>query len=379
MKRFIRYLYEYEQGRRLRNVGFVKVEQGDEDCVIHIHGKGLHMKGEKRLQLYLFYEEGDGCVGIWQGTVDNVNPAINYQLYYTKEDTGVPENFRRINGVILENESGHKYAVVWDDMPVNVNNMRVWSPKEVKQGQAASEDSGNEQEELHDEAVQAEEAQAEQEEELRAEEAPEEEVQSVQEELQAEEVMPQEEPQAEEVMPQAEPQAEEAMPQEEPQAEEAMPQEESRAGRVWPNMEQEAGTRGEPAGTRPGGMGELQTDMPRDGREMPASQFQCTKIQRNELARLPRCEWKLSNNNFLLHGYYNYHHLALIDDGERLRLGVPGIYHPQEAKAAAACGFPEFIPSDDLDIGLADDEKNGQEQFGYWCRYVKRPAKPGGR
>ena len=191
MKRFIRYLYEYEQGRRLRNVGFVKVEQGDEDCVIHIHGKGLHMKGEKRLQLYLFYEEGDGCVGIWQGTVDNVNPAINYQLYYTKEDTGVPENFRRINGVILENESGHKYAVVWDDMPVNVNNMRVWSPKEVKQGQAASEDSGNEQEELHDEAVQAEEAQAEQEEELRAEEAPEEEVQSVQEELQAEEVMPQ--------------------------------------------------------------------------------------------------------------------------------------------------------------------------------------------
>ena len=132
MKRFIRYLYEYEQGRRLRNVGFVKVEQGDEDCVIHIHGKGLHMKGEKRLQLYLFYEEGDGCVGIWQGTVDNVNPAINYQLYYTKEDTGVPENFRRINGVILENESGHKYAVVWDDMPVNVNNMRVWSPKEVK-------------------------------------------------------------------------------------------------------------------------------------------------------------------------------------------------------------------------------------------------------
>ena len=97
MKRFIRYLYEYEQGRRLRNVGFVKVEQGDEDCVIHIHGKGLHMKGEKRLQLYLFYEEGDGCVGIWQGTVDNVNPAINYQLYYTKEDTGVPENFRRIS------------------------------------------------------------------------------------------------------------------------------------------------------------------------------------------------------------------------------------------------------------------------------------------
>ena len=189
MKRFIRYLYEYEQGRRLRNVGFVKVEQGDEDCVIHIHGKGLHMKGEKRLQLYLFYEEGDGCVGIWQGTVDNVNPAINYQLYYTKEDTGVPENFRRINGVILENESGHKYAVVWDDMPVNVNNMKVWSPQEVRQAPAEGEDAGNEQEELRAEAVQAEEAQAkreevqaEQEEELRAEQIEEVQAEETQEE-----------------------------------------------------------------------------------------------------------------------------------------------------------------------------------------------------
>ena len=161
MKRFIRYLYEYEQGRRLRNVGFVKVEQGDEDCVIHIHGKGLHMKGEKRLQLYLFYEEGDGCVGIWQGTVDNVNPAINYQLYYTKEDTGVPENFRRINGVILENESGHKYAAVWDDIPVHVYQIRVWSPQAVTPRTAASEASGDAPAEIQAEPVQAHEPPAE--------------------------------------------------------------------------------------------------------------------------------------------------------------------------------------------------------------------------
>ena len=83
MRRFIRYLYEYEQGRRLRNVGFVKAEQGERECTLHIHGKGLHMKGERKLTVYLFFEEGDECVGIWQGTVDNVNPAINYRLYYT--------------------------------------------------------------------------------------------------------------------------------------------------------------------------------------------------------------------------------------------------------------------------------------------------------
>ncbi|MBM6827773.1 hypothetical protein H6A13_11830, partial [Mordavella massiliensis] len=44
MKRFIRYLYEYEQDKRLRNVGFVKAEQGDRECVLHIHGKGLNLQ-----------------------------------------------------------------------------------------------------------------------------------------------------------------------------------------------------------------------------------------------------------------------------------------------------------------------------------------------
>ena len=80
LQRFIRYLYEYEQARRLRNVGFVKVEQEDEVCTVHIHGKGFRMKGEQRLEVSLFYLDGEECVGIWQGTVENMNPAINYQL-----------------------------------------------------------------------------------------------------------------------------------------------------------------------------------------------------------------------------------------------------------------------------------------------------------
>ena len=36
MKQFIRYLYEYEQGKRVRNVGFVRVEQTEEATLVHI-------------------------------------------------------------------------------------------------------------------------------------------------------------------------------------------------------------------------------------------------------------------------------------------------------------------------------------------------------
>ena len=97
------------------------------------------------------------------------------------------------------------------------------------------------------------------------------------------------------------------------------------------------------------------------------SRIHCVKIQRRDLARLPRCEWKLANNSFLLHGCYNYRHLAFLEYKDQLWLGVPGVYHPQEARAAEAMGFPEFIYRKDTDASSEEEE-----EFGYWCRRVKR-------
>ena len=139
LKRFIRYLYEYENGRRMRNVGFVKVDQSDGECIVHIHGKGLRLEGEKELTIYLFYEKEKECIGLPQGTVENVNPAVNYQLRYTKEDVGEPGNYDRIEGIIMENSSHRKYAAVWDDMPVNVNEMRLWTPADLTEGSGEEE------------------------------------------------------------------------------------------------------------------------------------------------------------------------------------------------------------------------------------------------
>lgn len=257
MKRWIRYLYEYDQGKKLRNVGFVKVEQGEGECAVHIHGKGLHMQGENRLNLYLFYEENEECIGIWQGTAENVDPAINYRLYYTKEDTGKTENFEKIRGIVLLSEAGRRYAAVWDDQPAHVETMRIWK----------------------------------------------------------------EEPQREEA----------ARQEEEPEQEDVVERE------IKPEQEENL------------------------------SRIHCVKIQRRDLARLPRCEWKLANNSFLLHGCYNYHHLAFLEYKDQLWLGVPGIYHPQEARAAEAMGFPEFIYRKDTDASSEEEE-----DFGYWCRRVKR-------
>lgn len=102
MRRFIRYLYEYEQEKKMRNVGFVKVEQDVDQCVIHVHGKGFRMEENAQgLRVYLFWNTEDKCIGIPQGVTEVPGPAVNWQLCYTPEDVGKKENYDFVNGIIL--------------------------------------------------------------------------------------------------------------------------------------------------------------------------------------------------------------------------------------------------------------------------------------
>lgn len=53
---------------------------------------------------------------------------------------------------------------------------------------------------------------------------------------------------------------------------------------------------------------------------------------------------ELYYNSFLLHGFYQYHHLIMGKDF----IGVPGNYYPREGMAARMMGFPYFIEEDRL-------------------------------
>lgn len=94
------------------------------------------------------------------------------------------------------------------------------------------------------------------------------------------------------------------------------------------------------------------------------------KIQRQGLSRLPRREWRIANNSFLLHGFYNYHHLLYMEEDGNVWIGVPGIFHKKEQEAARAFGFPEFRRLLNNEIELEENEKNTYEDFGYWCRQI---------
>lgn len=317
MKRFICYLYEYQEGRRIRNIGFCKVESSEDGCTVSIHGKGWGMNSPGKLSLYLFWRENGKCLGVYQGELGNVSPALNYRLSYTEEDVGSKARYDRVEGIILCGENGPRYAAVWTDEAVDISRMELAGKEEMPE-----EEKPEEPEELEPEGK----------------EVPDERTEPGK--------MPEQEEMREEPAGVSY-DVREIVPEESRELEEKEPE-------PFYFDEEEEDSKPEIAEQ------ECQT----------TCRFRCTKIQRQDLSRLIRREWQLANNSFLLHGYYNYHHLAFLQEGENLYLGVPGVYSEKERRAAQVFGFPGFVNYEEEMLDLPEGEKEDRADFGYWCRQV---------
>ena len=319
MKRFIRYLYEYEGNQKKRNVGFVKVEQDGKETTISVHGKGLCGKNNENISCYLikldsemgnilFVPAGEIQIGMIScgGCFCYTEELIRAGYGKTEQSVGQTcEKKDDICGRGLGDPKEAFYVALWnEEMYGDLDIARAKVFQEFDSDKIAGESKSIE-------SIDEKEA------EVETQFGDDEETENLEEE--------------------------------QPEKKEQETVEESSEKK----------------------------DLRKDDRDIDLQNFrrQIMKIQRGEISILPRCEWKLANNNFLLHGYYNYRHLVLIDEGNQLKLGVPGIYHEREARAAATFGFPEFIAEADVNVTLEPQERNENQQFGYWCRQVRRPPR----
>lgn len=316
MKRFIRYLYEYEGNQKKRNVGFVKVEQDGKETTISVHGKGLCGKSNENISCYLikldsemgnilFVPAGEIQIGMIScgGCFCYTEELIRAGYGKTEQSVGQTcEKKDDICGLGLGDPKEAFYVALWnEEMYGDLDIARAKVFQEFDSDKTAGESKSIDEKEA----------------EVETQFGDDEETENLEEE--------------------------------QPEKKEQETVEESSEKK----------------------------DLKKDDRDIDLqnSRREIMKIQRGEISILPRCEWKLANNNFLLHGYYNYRHLVLIDEGNQLKLGVPGIYHEREARAAATFGFPEFIAEADVNVTLEPQERNENQQFGYWCRQVRRPPR----
>ena len=319
MKRFIRYLYEYEGNQKKRNVGFVKVEQDGKETTISVHGKGLCGKSNENISCYLikldsemgnilFVPAGEIQIGMIScgGCFCYTEELIRAGYGKTEQSVGQTcEKKDDICGLGLGDPKEAFYVALWnEEMYGDLDIARAKVFQEFDSDKTAGESKS---------------------------------IKSI------------DEKEAEVETQFGDDEETENLEEEQPEKKEQETVEESSEKK----------------------------DLKKDDRDIDLQNFrrQIMKIQRGEISILPRCEWKLANNNFLLHGYYNYRHLVLIDEGNQLKLGVPGIYHEREARAAATFGFPEFIAEEDVNVTLEPQERNENQQFGYWCRQVRRPPR----
>ena len=307
MKRFIRYLYEYEGNQKKRNVGFVKVEQDGKETTISVHGKGLCGKSNENISCYLikldsemgnilFVPAGEIQIGMIScgGCFCYTEELIRAGYGKTEQSAGQTcEKKDDICGLGLGDPKEAFYVALWnEEMYGDLDIAKAKVFQEFDSDKTAGESNSTK-----------------------------------------------------------------SIDEKEAEVETQFGDDEETE-----NLEEEQPEK---------------KDLKKDDRDIDLQNFrrQIMKIQRGEISILPRCEWKLANNNFLLHGYYNYRHLVLIDEGNQLKLGVPGIYHEREARAAATFGFPEFIAEADVNVTLEPQERNENQQFGYWCRQVRRPPR----
>lgn len=340
MKRFIRYLYEYEGNQKKRNVGFVKVEQDGKETTISVHGKGLCGKSNENISCYLikldsemgnilFVPAGEiqigmiSCGGCFCYTEELIGDG------YGKKEQSVGQTCEKkddICGLGLGDPKEAFYVALWnEEMYGDLDIARAKVFQEFDSDKTAGESKSIDEKEA----------------EVETQFGDDEETENLEEE--------QPEKKEQETVEEFSEKKEQEIVEEFPEKKDQETVEESSEKK----------------------------DLKKDDRDIDLQNFrrQIMKIQRGEISILPRCEWKLANNNFLLHGYYNYRHLVLIDEGNQLRLGVPGIYHEREARAAATFGFPEFIAEADVNVTLEPQERNENQQFGYWCRQVRRPPR----
>ena len=326
-RRFISYIYAYERDIKSKNVGFAKVEVRNGECRITINIKGAFAASEKELETYLFYRDGQDLPGICLGRFLVKNGVGEFRCVTEAENiSGSGMSLDEMCGIILchEEEDSRTYASGWDDLAIVPQRLRTERRTEKKNeaGEEPVNDDRIEEASVIEKVIV---------EEIPVIAAVEEELRKL-EATQAEKNEPAQMEQNEIVYAE----------QDEPVQAEVQPVQQMVHRDLWETLED---------------------SFPKITAFEDAPEMECLKIDLKDLEHLPRENWGLANNSFLLHGYYNFRYLILgkMQDDEYM-LGVPGMFHNNERFLAAMFGFEYFKP--------VKEYKPLTGHFGYWYRRV---------
>ena len=408
--RFVAYIYEYVNGKKMQNTGFAKIELRNAICRIQIHIQNIRMLDGKT--------EVFGIVRQPKESRKN-NPIIlligegqtqgsGFDRRFTvPEEPFVEEScrFEQVCGIYIRSQSGRNWMTVFDDEPIAIENLG--KPEEIKaetdeenvkksetdkeaveENETDKENVGIKENEKSEKSTESEADQELQEENINlditehAKAEPEITAEEMQEEIFSKEVakeIPEKVPMKDisekipeetfqkEVSEKISQELQDAVSQKErpKETDEEIPQKETAGKSKNENEIRSAETENKCQGCEPGTDTRWNRATARYIHFQPVQDEKiedAIRIQPSDLKILWQKGLRQGSNSFLMHGYYQQQHLMIGKSKEGgYILGIPGFYG--EKNMAEMFGFPEFRRA------KAERTSEIKEQtFGYWCK-----------
>lgn len=352
IKRFVTYLYYYENNQKLQMAGFAKVEIRGGQCRLEIHLKAAGLSGNN-IPIYLFARERGKLIALEIGQMIPGQMSGEYKALLKCSEIGHSSyQIQDICGMLLLLDDVRMYASCWDEGDIRRESIEIYEPQVSTQEPKMQAAGLVEEHPVILMPGSSQDKPVEQDSEEQAEK------------LQGNLKEPAEEPDRNAEQPGTEPPREPDQIKfpmngwDRPQEENNMEAEELPMRKIitpdfgmwdtiWQNWE------------------EIKNKMtilhPIEGENIT-----CVHMELRDIRELPRKYWYLGNNSFLLHGFFNYRYLLFgerVCDGKKeLFLGVPGVFQQQEKVMAAIFGFPQFIPE--------KPAEHKEQHFGYWCHII---------
>lgn len=394
-QRFIAYVYEYKQGKKEKNCGFVKVEEKNQRFQMEVHLKCPGLLANLECEIYGFIREQGLMQGIRIGTAITNEGNIEYAMECDGKNMGeMGIDWHEFGGMILKIGEEVFWGTEWDDKRIRPEYFKEFK----KVAEAALRVEEKQTEELMQEKQNAEERQLEKEkEEIQENDIENKIIEDVCQEVQVNETQSEEIAENSEVKSEVEEPLFHEMQTEEHDVENLFIENSEVESSDIKSFDIENFNVENSRDMAQESQREIQieeTTLPEDAKlcqqEIAELFFQEQKEKKQEMQFFedgeivayrkitpkdfrflhPR-DAALRNNRFLAYGYENFGHLLLgrKENGQYI-LGVPGGYDQQERFLAGMFGFPYFKESQRIQL-----PKN---RGGYWYRLIHTPNFHGG-
>lgn len=399
--RFVAYIYEYVNGKKMQNTGFAKIELRNAICRIQIHIQNVRMmdgnvqtfgivrqpkESRKNNPIILLIGEGQT-----QGSGFD-------RRFTVPEEPFVEEacRFEQVCGIYIRSQSGRNWMTVFDDEPIAIENLG--KPEEIKaetdeenvkksetdketveENETDKENVGIKENEKSEKSTESEADQELQEETVENEskevsEATKEEIEQAEKSESSEENINldiTEHAKAEpEITSEEMQELQDAVSQKErpKETDEEISQKETAGKSENENEIRSAETENKCQGCEPGTDTRWNRATARYIHFQPVQDEKiedAIRIQPSDLKILWQKGLRQGSNSFLMHGYYRHQHLMIGKSKEGgYILGIPGFYG--EKNMAEMFGFPEFRR-----VKAERTSEIKEQTFGYWCKNLE--------